>query len=92
MNTKRIKNALLEMTFHEKFNINKFWGLKKNVFKNDVQHKFAVIESYGNEQTESNIIKTERKKEFQQRLESRQIHQSTEIYRKSQIKYLIQYM
>ena len=73
MNTKRIKNALLEMTFHEKFNINKFWGLKKNVFKNDVQHKFAVIESYGNEQTESNIIKTERKKEFQQRLESRQI-------------------
>ena len=47
------------MTFHEKFNINKFWSLKKNVFKNDIQHKFAVIDNYGDEQIESNIIKTE---------------------------------
>ena len=73
MNTKRIKNALLKMTFHEKFDINKFWSLKNNVFKNDIQHKFAGIDSYGNEQIESNLIKTEYKKEFQQRLESRQI-------------------
>ena len=45
MNTKRVENALLEITFHEKFNINKFWSLKKNVFKNDIQHKFAIIDS-----------------------------------------------
>ena len=45
----------------------------KSVFKNDIKHKFAVIDSYGNEQTESNIIKTEYEKEFQQSLESRQI-------------------
>ena len=50
------------MTFHEKFYINKFWSLKKNVFKNNIQHKFAVIDSYGNEQTEPNIIKTEYEK------------------------------
>ena len=42
------------------------------MFKN-AQHKFAVIDSYGNEQTESNLIKAEYKKEFQQRLESRKI-------------------
>ena len=45
MNTKRVENALLDMTFHEKFNINKFWSLKKNVFKDDIQHKFAIIDS-----------------------------------------------
>ena len=73
MNTKKIRNALIEMMFHEKFSINKLWSLKKSVLKNDIQHKFAVIGSYGNEQTESNIIKTEYEKEFQQRLESRQI-------------------
>ena len=61
MNTKRIKNALLEMMFHKKFNINKFWSLRKNVFKNDIQHKIAVIYSYRNEQTESNLIKTKMK-------------------------------
>ena len=33
----------------------------------------TYIDSYGNEQTESNIIKTEYENEFQQRLESRQI-------------------
>ena len=38
-----------------------------------MQHKFAIIDSVGNEQKESNIIKTEYEKEFQQRLESRQI-------------------
>ena len=32
MNTKRNKNVLLEIMFHEKFDINKFWSLKKNVF------------------------------------------------------------
>ena len=63
------------MTFREKFNINKFWSLKKNVFKNDKQH------SYGNEQIESSIIKIEYEKEFQQRLESRQI---TPKYRNKQ--------
>ena len=31
------------MKFHEKFNINKFLSLKENVFKNDIQHKFAVL-------------------------------------------------
>lgn len=35
------------------------------MFKNDIQHKLAVIDSYGNEQTESNIIKREHEKEFQ---------------------------
>ena len=59
MNTKRIKNALLEMTFHKKININKFWSLKENVCKNNMQHKFSVIDSYGNEQTEPNLINTE---------------------------------
>ena len=34
------------MTFHEKFKIKKFWSLKKNVFKNNMQHKFAVTNSY----------------------------------------------
>ena len=33
----------------------------------------TYIDSYGNEQTESNIIKIEYENEFQQRLESRQI-------------------
>ena len=60
-------------TFHEIFNIRKFWSLKKNVFKIDIQHKFTVIGNYGNEQTESNIIKIEDEKEFQQRLDSRKI-------------------
>ena len=78
MNTKRIKSAISEMTFHEKLKIKKFWSLKKNVFKNNMQHKFAVTNSYGDEQIESNIIKTEYEKEFQQRLVSRQI---TEKYR-----------
>ena len=45
------------------------------MFKNYIQHKFAVIGSYGNEKTKSNIIETEYKKEFQHRLESRQITQ-----------------
>ena len=45
MNTKRTKNALLEMTFHEKFNLKKFWSLKRNKFKSDIQHNFAVIDS-----------------------------------------------
>ena len=53
MNTKRIENALLEMTFHGKFNINKCWSLKKIVFKNDIHHKFVVIDSYGNDQIQS---------------------------------------
>ena len=48
MSTNRIKNALLEITFHLRFNINKFWSFKKNVLKN-VQNKFAVTDSYGNE-------------------------------------------
>ena len=61
MNTKRIKNALLEMMLHKKFNINNFWSLRKNVFQNDIQHKIAVIYSYRNEQTESNLIKTKMK-------------------------------
>ena len=63
------------MTFHEMFNIHKFQILKKNVFKNDIQYKFAVIDSHRNEQIESNITKTQHEKEFQQRLESRQINQ-----------------
>ena len=46
-----------------------------------MQHKFAVIDSYQNEQTESNIIKIEYEKEFQQKLESRQI---APTYRKMQ--------
>ena len=33
MNTKRINNAHLEMTFHEKFNITKFWNLKRKCSK-----------------------------------------------------------
>ena len=45
-NTKRINNALLELTFHEKLNISKFWNSKKNMFKNDVQHRFVVICCY----------------------------------------------
>ena len=53
------------MTLHENVDINKLWSLKKNMFKNDIQHKLAVIDSYGNEQTESNIIKREHEKEFQ---------------------------
>ena len=65
MDTKKIKNTLLEMTLHENVDINKLWSLKKNMFKNDIQHKLAVIDSYGNEQTESNIIKREHEKEFQ---------------------------
>ena len=43
------------------------------MFKNDIQHKFTVIDNYGSEQTESNIIKIEDEKEFQQRLDSRKI-------------------
>ena len=65
IDTKIIKNALLEMTLHENLNINKFWSLKENMFKNDIQHKLTVIDSYGNEQTESSIIKREHEKEFQ---------------------------
>ena len=53
------------MTLHENLNINKFWSLKENMFKNDIQHKLTVIDSYGNEQTESSIIKREHEKEFQ---------------------------
>ena len=33
MKTKRINNAHLEMTFHEKFNITKFWNLKRKCSK-----------------------------------------------------------
>ena len=65
MDTKKIKNALLEMTLHENVDINKLWSLKKNMIKNDIQHKLDVIDSYGNEQTEWNIIKRENEKEFQ---------------------------
>ena len=73
MKTKRIKNAYLDMMFHEKFNIKKILEFKKECVQKCYKHKFAVIDSYGNEKTESNIIKTEHEREFQQRLDSTQM-------------------
>ena len=43
MNTKRIKNALLEMTFHEKFNINKFQSKATEQTNNIKVQKYARI-------------------------------------------------
>ena len=62
MNTKGITNALLEVTFLEKFNINNFCDLKKNVFKNGIQHKFVVIDSNGNEQQNQTLQKQNMKR------------------------------
>ena len=62
MNTKGITNALLEVTFLEKFNINNFCDLKKKVFKNGIQHKFVVIDSNGNEQQNQTLQKQNMKR------------------------------